>query len=85
MNYSIVATSNFRRGLKKLSDIDKQRLQRLIEEITADPYTFKELAGKFRQIRSTRFGDHRVIYSVNEIAKEILLLAVEQRGSVYNR
>ncbi len=56
-----------------------------INELVVDPYSFKELAGKFKEIRSARFGDHRIIYSINESKKEIILLALESRSSVYKR
>ncbi|MGI0079739.1 MAG: type II toxin-antitoxin system RelE family toxin [Nitrososphaerales archaeon] len=85
MTYQIVATSNFARALRKLSGIDKLRAQKVIEELVTDPYSCKELAGRFKDLRSARFGDHRVIYSINETAKEIIFLAVESRSSVYKR
>ena len=50
-----------------------------------DPYSFKELAGKFKEIRNARFGDHRINYSINESKNEIILLALESRSSVYKR
>lgn len=85
MTYFIVSTSNFARGLKRLSDIETRRAQQVIRELVVDPYSYKELAGKFKEIRSARFGDHRIIYSVNDAKKEIVLLAVEARSSVYKR
>lgn len=62
-----------------------QRASKVIEGLLSDPYTYKELAGKFKGIRSARFGDHRIIYSINETRKQIVLLVIEARGSVYNR
>ncbi len=52
LTYLIVSTSHFTRGLKKLSGIDKERAQKVIEELVVDPYSYKELAGKFKEIRS---------------------------------
>ncbi len=85
MAYLIVSTSNFTRGLRRLSGIDKDRAQRLIQELVLDPYSYKELTGKFREIRSARFGDHRIIYAIDETRKEIVLLALEPRSSIYKR
>jgi mRNA-degrading endonuclease RelE of RelBE toxin-antitoxin system len=56
-----------------------------LEEIVRDPYSFKELRGRFRNLRSARFGDRRIIYTINRDRKEIILLAVEPRGSAYER
>ncbi|MBI4257502.1 MAG: type II toxin-antitoxin system RelE/ParE family toxin [Thaumarchaeota archaeon] len=85
MTYSFVSTANFERGLKRLSSNDLQRARQTLVELARDPYSFKELRGRFRDLRSARFGDHRIIYAINENSKEIVLLAVEPRGSAYDR
>lgn len=85
MTWTLVSTANFERGLRKLSALDLRRAQRILEEITSDPYSFKELRGRFRDLRSARFGGHRVIYTINEDRKEIVLLSAEARASVYER
>lgn len=36
-------------------------------------------------MRSARFGGHRIIYTISEEQKEAILLAVESRGSAYER
>jgi mRNA-degrading endonuclease RelE of RelBE toxin-antitoxin system len=71
--------------MKRLSSTDFNRSKRALEEITKDPYSFKELKGKFRDLRSARFGKHRIIYTIIESKKEVILLAVEPRRSVYER
>ena len=71
--------------MKRLSSLDLDRARGTLEEIAKDPYSFKELRGRFRNLRSARFGGHRIIYTINEDRKEIILLAVEPRGSAYER
>ena len=85
MSYALVATANFERGMKRLSSGDFHRSKQTLEEIANDPYSFKELKGKFRNLRSARFGKHRIIYTIIEWKKEVALLAVEPRSSVYER
>lgn len=85
MSYSLVSTSNFERGMRRLSSTDFRRSRILLSEIAGDPHSFKELWGRFRGLRSARFGDHRIIYSIIEGKKQVILLAVEPRGSVYKR
>ncbi len=85
MTYTLVSTNNFERGLKRLSSSDLGRARQTLEEIANDPYSFKELRGKFSDLRSARFGTHRVIYAINEREKEVVLLAVEPRGSAYGK
>ncbi len=71
--------------MRRLSSADLNRSRESLEQIVLDPYSFKELKGKFRNLRSARFGKHRIIYTVIEAKKEIILLAVEPRSLVYNR
>ena len=85
MSYALVSTTNFDRGMKRLSTTDFNRSKQALEEIANDPYSFKELKGKFRNLRSARFGKHRIIYTIIESKKEIILLAVEPRRSAYER
>lgn len=85
MSYALVSTSNFERGMRRLSPADLKRSRQTLNGIASDPYTFKELWGRFRGLRSARFGDHRIVYAIVEAKKQIILLAVEPRGSVYER
>lgn len=85
MTWSLVSTANFERGLKRLSSVGLERARTTLTEIANDPYSFKELRGRFRNLRSARFGGHRIIYTINEDRKEVVLLAVEPRGSAYER
>lgn len=85
MSYALVATANFDRGMKRLSSTDFNRSKQALEEIANDPHSFKELKGKFRDLRSARFGKHRMTYTIIESKKEVILLAVEPRRSVYER
>jgi len=71
--------------MKRLSSGDFHRSRQTLEEIANDPYSFKELKGKFRNLRSARFSKHRIIYTITESKKEVVLLAVEPRSSVYER
>ena len=45
MTWALVLTANFERGLKRLSARDFERGRSKLEEIVADPYSFKELRG----------------------------------------
>jgi mRNA-degrading endonuclease RelE of RelBE toxin-antitoxin system len=71
--------------MKRLPSTDFNRSKQTLGEIANDPYSFKELKGKFRNLRSARFGKHRIIYTIVEAKKEVILLAVEPRRSAYER
>jgi mRNA-degrading endonuclease RelE of RelBE toxin-antitoxin system len=85
LSYVLVAAANFERGMRRLSYSDFNRAKQTLEEVASNPYSFKELKGKFRNLRSARFGKHRIIYTVVESEKEVILLVVEPRRSVYER
>ncbi len=85
MTRALISTANFERGLKRLPSVDLDRARKILQEIVVDPYSFKELRGKFRTLRSARFGNHRIIYMINEERNEVILLAVEPRRSAYER
>jgi mRNA-degrading endonuclease RelE of RelBE toxin-antitoxin system len=71
--------------MRRLSSSDFKRNKQTLIDIAADSYSFKELKGKFHGPRSARFGGHRIIYTVLEAEKQVVLLAAEPRGSVYER
>lgn len=85
MTWALVSTANFERGLKRLSQVDLVRARSTLQEISVDPYSFKELRGRYQDLRSARFGSHRIVYTINQERSEVVLLAVEPRGSAYGR
>jgi mRNA-degrading endonuclease RelE of RelBE toxin-antitoxin system len=66
LSYALIATANFNRGMKRLSSTDFNHSRQTVEEIASDPYSFKQLKGKFKDLRSARFGKHRIIYTIIE-------------------
>ncbi len=62
---------------------NRERARRLIKEIQANPYAFKELSGKLRGLRSARFGDYRIIFAINERQKTVILFSVRPRERAY--
>ena len=54
-----------------------------IRQLQDNPYIGKPLHGDLKGKYSLRSGDYRVIYSVDETDKSVLLLAVGHRKAVY--
>jgi mRNA-degrading endonuclease RelE of RelBE toxin-antitoxin system len=71
--------------MRRLSSADFSRTGQTLSAIADNPYSFKELWGRFRGLRSARFGDYRIIYTVVENKKQVILLAVEPRSSAYEK
>jgi len=85
MTHALVSTSNFLRGLKRLSRDDQLRARETLKAIVQEPYSFKQLRGRYQDLRSARFGNHGILYSIKEDEKEIVLFALEPRSQVYQR
>ncbi|MBN2442293.1 MAG: type II toxin-antitoxin system RelE/ParE family toxin [Spirochaetales bacterium] len=77
-----------KRCLRELKKVDKQIIMKvfdLIETIVAkDPYSGRELKGKYKGLYSYRFADYRIIYQINDDEIEILILRIRHRKDVYD-
>ena len=83
MKYRIIVTNPFDKGMRRLMPRDRERARQLIEKIQAEPYTFKELSGNLRGLRSARFGNYRIVYTVDEKRKAIVLASIRPRERAY--
>ncbi len=83
MTYNVAVTNRFRRDERKLDNKTRDRMYSSIEQIVEEPYSYKELKGQLKNLRSARFGDFRIIYRINETQKIVELMTVGHRSSVY--
>jgi len=83
MTYNVAVTNRFRKDERKLDNKTRDRMYVVIAQLAQDPYSYKELRGQLKDLRSARFGDFRIIYGINEKQKIVELIAVGHRGSVY--
>lgn len=83
MTYNVAVTNRFRKDERKLDSKTRDRMYGIVAQVAEDPYSYKELKGELKNLRSARFGDFRIIYRINERQKTIELIAVGHRGSVY--
>ena len=79
-----------RQAVKRLDRMDRatyEHIERRLDELEANPYDprvskpLKELEG----MRSSRVGDWRVLYTVNQAAKIIYVVAIRPRGEAYRQ
>lgn len=85
MKYSLRVSNTFKRELRRLKQIDRERIWGLIQQIVEAPYSHKALTGQLRDTRSARLGSLRIIYAVDEHEKRVILLHVGFRERVYER
>jgi len=83
MKYRLRSTRSFERGFRNLDIEARRRCDSEIRQLRDNPYIGKPLHGDLKGKYSLRSGDYRVIYSVDEADKSVLLLAVGHRKAAY--
>ena len=77
-----------KRCLRELKNIDKSVVRRafeLIEHVIAhDPYSGKELKGKYKGLFSYRFAEYRIVYEVKKKQLIVVVLRIRHRKHVYD-
>ena len=77
-----------KRCLRELKNLDKPVVKRafeLIENVIAqDPYSGKELKGKYKGLYCYRFADYRIVYEIKKLQLVIVVLRIRHRKHVYN-
>ena len=83
-------TQYSRKAAKRLEGLDRltrQRMERRFDELEENPYDpriSKVLSG-LEGMRSSRVGDWRVLYNIQETAKTIEIVAIRPRCEAYRR
>jgi mRNA interferase RelE/StbE len=77
------------KAIEDLKGVDKKSAKRLIERVKnylpQDPISLgKPLKGIFKGLYRYRFGDYRVIYSIDRKEGVILILRVGKRKELYD-
>ncbi len=83
MNFRLETTRKFEKDFRKLAADLKHRVDQQVKILETQPYSGKRLRGEFEGSYSFRIGDYRVIYSIDENEKRIVLLTVAHRRTVY--
>ena len=71
-------------NLKRLDEPTRWRILDRLDEIAADPYgrETKALTGP-RGLRSSRVGDYRIVFLVNDAQQAVGVTVIGPRGQVY--
>ena len=86
MNYEIKITNRFKKDFESLKDEKlKIRMKKELETLKIDPYPHKRLHGNLKGFFSLRIGKHRVVYTINEKNKQVLLYFLGHRKGIYDR
>ncbi|MBU3902564.1 MAG: type II toxin-antitoxin system RelE/ParE family toxin [Candidatus Thermoplasmatota archaeon] len=85
MNYRIKVTKQFEKDFTKLKQDLKEGIIKKVDLLKENPYKFKRLHGRLRGKYSLRIGDYRIVYSINEDEKEVILYCFGHRKKVYKK
>lgn len=83
--YAIEVEKRCLRELKKLDKPVVKRAFELIENVIArDPFSGKQLKGKYKGLFSYRFSDFRIVYEIKKQQLVIIILRIRHRTNVYD-
>lgn len=83
MSYRLEVARRFEKDLRKLPADLKRRIDAQVRILENQPFSGKRLRGGLEGSYSLRIGNYRVIYSVVESEKRVVLLTVGHRRTVY--
>lgn len=87
--YSIKTTPAFDRDIKRLNKQVVKRIIAKIEFLAKNPklmrYSLKYLPKDLEGLQKYRIGNHRVLFWVDDVKKEMVLYGVEHRREIYKR
>ncbi len=86
MSYQVLIERRARKEISKLPADIQRRVSSAIDGLASEPRpgNCKKLSGSHNQWR-VRVGDYRILYEVNDNAKQVLIYAVGHRRSIYRR
>jgi len=87
VSYVVVFTPAARRGLDKFPHPAAMALyEHLTGPVAGNPYRLgKPLDAPFEELRSTRRGDYRALYTIDERQRSVTVVAVAHRRDAYRR
>jgi mRNA interferase RelE/StbE len=85
VSYCVQLSLPAKKQLDRFDHVTAQRLDDRLKELTFDPYATRiSKAVKMEPgQRTSRVGDWRIIYRVNEKSQEIMVIAFRPRGKAY--
>jgi mRNA interferase RelE/StbE len=85
MAYKIVLVKSAVKELEKLSAKIHDKIVEHLRQIEANPRMFGAEKLTARQEYKLRVGNHRIIYSIDDVLQEVKILMIEDRKQVYKR
>ena len=83
MSYAVFLHPQTIKFLKRVPEKDLERIRDKLSELV-DPYSVKavKLRGRKGEFR-VRVGDYRILYTVNDSKKVVVVFKIDRRGRAY--
>jgi mRNA-degrading endonuclease RelE of RelBE toxin-antitoxin system len=83
LNYTVVLSRQAERYYKKLGEKARKQLREGLIVLEIDAYAGKRLHGDLKEYSSLRVGKMRAIYRVSEKEKNVCIVAIGPRKTIY--
>lgn len=84
MTYEVYLHPEVLKFLKKLPKEDVERIKEKLYELK-NPHSVKTVKIKGRKAFRVRVGDYRIIYTIDEDKKVVVVFKIDRRERAYNR
>jgi len=87
MKFSIYLSTSSQKFLKKLDEINYERIIKRLEELSVDPFPSdaKRIIGRKEKVFRVRVGNYRILYVVYLEKQAILISNIDKRSRIYKR
>ncbi|MBF0563974.1 MAG: type II toxin-antitoxin system RelE/ParE family toxin [Nitrospirae bacterium] len=83
MNYCVRIERDAYKALSTIQRNDRVKIAEAIDLLKEQPESGKLLYGKWKNLRSLRVGDYRIVYSIIETDMAILVVRIGHRKDIY--
>ncbi len=84
MSYSVLLHPQVIKFLKKIPETDVERIKSKLAELS-NPYSVKAVKLKGKDAFRVRVGDYRILYTVDDSKKVVVVFKIDKRSRVYDR
>jgi mRNA interferase RelE/StbE len=85
LSYRLELAHPAKKTLERMDNRTEARIWQRLHELVQSPFDKSKALKGVEGVRSSRVGDWRILYAINEGERLIYVLAVRPRGQAYRR
>ncbi len=82
---NVFLTKEAQKQYKKLTQSDKEKIDKKIILLKNEPFIGKKLSGEYKETKSLKAWPYRIVYFINERKKEIWIVTILHRQGAYKK